>query len=556
MELNLRAKPVQVLKRAPKNSEKLRNRGYDSNIMNTQHIAFGPFAFINENACLLRDNRPVAIGARGASLLAVLLAAEGRVVTKSALMDAVWPGLAVEESNLSVQIAALRKLLGPAADGGDWIVTVPRVGYRFSGPVECQTGGLGSGGHTEAISSPAIAVLPFDNLGGDAERQYLADGIADDLIMALARFRWFRVASRGASFAKRNGPRDPKSIAHELGIDYLVDGAIRRTGDRMRISVHLADAMKGATVWSEHYDLQVAEVFAVQDAIAERIAAAIEPELLLRHGLQVAPHTGNVTAWDLVRQGTFNFHKVTQPTHLLARRLFREAAELDPMLPEAQIWRARVNAGLIAYGWTENSAADGKEGLDAALRAIYLDARNPYAHYALAIVSAYTGRADQAILAAERSIELGPSFALGYLVLGMARLFVSDAAGAREPLARGLELNPHDPQNAVWFSLLMLAQFFSGDIEGALETGRAALKARPDWPALLRIQACCHSAVGHSQEACRFAAAASDLPEPCGDALGPFRDGNREWATRLEGLLRGAKSQTTGSGRSAISPEA
>lgn len=522
--------------------------------MNTQHLAFGPFEFITENGCLLRDNRPVAIGARGASLLAVLLAADGRVVTKWALMDAVWPGLAVEESNLSVQIAALRKLLGPASDGGDWIITVPRVGYRFSGPVESRTDGPGSGVYAEARSSPAIAVLPFENLGGDAERQYLADGIADDLIMALARFRWFRVASRGASFARRNGPRDPKSIARELGVDFVVDGAIRRTGDRMRISVHLADAMKGATVWSEHYDLQVAELFAVQDAIAERIAAAVEPELLLRHGLQVAPHTGNVTAWDLVRQGTFNFHKVTQPTHLLARRFFREAAELDPMLPEAQIWRARVNAGLIAYGWTENPAADGREGLDAALRAIYLDARNPYAHYALAIVSAYAGRADQAILAAERSIELGPSFALGHLVLGMARLFVGDAAGARKPLARGLELNPHDPQNAVWFSLLMLALFFSGDVVGALDTGRTALKARPDWPALLRIQACCHTAVGHSQEACRFAAAASDLPEPAGDALGPFRDGNKEWATRLESLLREAEHQTTGSGRNAIFP--
>ena len=523
--------------------------------MNTQHLVFGPFEFITENGCLLRDNRPVAIGARGASLLAVLLAADGRIVAKSALMDAVWPGLAVEESNLSVQIAALRKLLGPASDGGDWIVTVPRVGYRFSGPVEGRTDGPGSAGHAEARSSPAIAVLPFEDLGGDAERQYLADGIADDLIMALARFRWFRVASRGASFARRNGPRDPKSIAHELGVDFLVDGAIRHTCDRMRISVYLADATKDVTVWSEHYDLQVAEVFAVQDAIAERIAAAVEPELLLRHGLQVAPHTGNVTAWDLVRQGTFNFHKVTQPTHLLARRLFREAAELDPMLPEAQIWRARVNAGLIAYGWTENPAADGKEGLDAALRAIYLDARNPYAHYALAIVSAYTGRADQAILAAERSIELGPSFALGYLVLGMARLFVGDAAGARKPLARGLELNPHDPQNAAWFSFLMLALFFSGDVEGALDTGRMALKARPDWPALLRIQACCHTALGHSQEARRFSAAVGDLPEPAGDALGPFRDSNKEWATRLEGLLQEAEHQTTGSGRNAIFPE-
>ena len=523
--------------------------------MNTQRLVFGTFEFIAETGRLLRNNQPVAIGTRGASLLAVLLAAEGRAVTKAALMDAVWPGLAIEECNLSVQIAALRKLLGPASDGGDWIITVPRVGYRFSGPTDRRIDGRDGGGHAEATSSPAIAVLPFENLGGEDERQYLADGIADDLIMALARFRWFRVASRGASFAMRNGPRDPKSIAHELGVDFLVDGAIRRTGDRMRISVHLADAVRGATVWSEHYDLQVTEVFAVQDAIAERIAAAVEPELLLRHGLQVAPHTGNVTAWDLVRQGTFNFHKVTQPTHLLARRFFREAAGLDPMLPEAQIWRARVNAGLIAYGWSEDPQSDGREGFDAALRAIYLDARNPYAHYALAIVSAYTGRADQAILAAERSIELGPSFALGYLVLGMARLFTGDAVGALKPLARGLELNPNDPQNAVWFSLLMLALFFSGDLAGALDTGRAALKARPDWPAMLRIQACCHMASGHKQEARRLATAANDLLEPAGDALGPFRVGNKDWATRLDRLLQEAEHETTASGRGASFPE-
>ncbi|MBX4955077.1 winged helix-turn-helix domain-containing protein [Rhizobium lentis] len=506
--------------------------------MNTQHLAFGHFEFIAENGCLLRDDRPVAIGARGASLLAVLLSAQGAVVSKSALMDAVWPGLAVEESNLSVQIAALRKLLAPALDGSEWIVTVPRVGYRFAAPVESRTDGADGDRHGGARSIPAIAVLPFENLGSDAERQYLADGIADDLIMALARFRWFRVASRGASFTRRNGSRDPQSVALDLGVDFLVDGTIRYSGDRIRISVHLADAAKGATVWSEHYDLQLAELFAVQDAIAERIAAAVEPELLLRHGLPVAPHTGNITAWDLVRQGTFQFHKVTRPTHRLARGFFREAAELDPMLPEAQIWRARVNAGLIAYGWTENPGADGKEGLDAALRAIYLDARNPYSHYALAIVSAYTDRADQAILAAERSIELGPSFALGHLVLGMARLFSGDAAGARKPLAHGLELNPHDPQNGVWFSLLMLALFFSGDVEGALDTGRRALKARPDWPALLRLQACCHAAAGHRQQAHRFATAASDLPETAGDALGPLRDGNREWATRLNELLR------------------
>ena len=504
-----------------------------------RRLAFGPFEFDAESGCLFRDNRLVAIGARGSSLLAALLAANGRVVTKSALIDAAWPGLAIEESNLSVQIAALRKVMGPAPDGTEWIVTVPRVGYRFSGSTEKPAIGLDSEAHSDAKFGPRIAVLPFDNLGGEPGRQYLSDGITDDLIMSLARFRWFRVASRGASFARRNVPRDSKAIAAELDVDFLVEGAVRHAVDRTRISVHLVDAAEGANIWSEHYDLHEAEVFAVQDAIAERIAGAVEPELLLRHGLQVAPHTGNVTAWDLVRQGTFNFHKVTRATHFIARQLFREAAELDPMLSEAQIWRARVNAGLIAYGWSENPDADGREGFDAALRAIYLDTRNPYAHYALAIVSAYTGRAEQAILAAERSIELGPSFALGHLVLGMARLFAGDAVGAVGPLAHGLRLNPHDPQNAVWFDLLMLAQFFSGQVESAIETGRAALKARPNWPPVLRVLACCHAALGHESEASRLASLAASLPET-GDALGPFRDGNRDWAARLEQLLAGS----------------
>ena len=171
----------------------------------------------------------------------------------------------------------------------------------------------------------------------------------------------------------------------------------------------------------------------------------------------VSHHTGNASAWDLVRRGTWNFHKVTSATHLEARRLFRQACELDRSLAEAQFWTARVNAGLLAYGWSSDPDRDRLEGLDAALRAIYLDGQNPYSHYSLAIISAYSSRLHQAVLASERAIDLSPSFALGHLVLGMAHLFAGNANGAIEPLAYGLRLNPHDPQNSVWFNLLALA---------------------------------------------------------------------------------------------------
>jgi TolB-like protein len=333
-------------------------------------------------------------------LLRALLAADGKTVPKSALMDAAWPGIAVEESNLSVQIAILRRLLGPAADGTAWIATVPRVGYRFSGELTAEARSP-SVERANDHSRTSIVVLPLQNVGDRPEQEYLADGITDDIIIALARFRWFSVASRGICFSYKGAARDARRIGEELDVAFLLEGSLRRTGDRIRVGVQLVDTALGTTVWSEHYDVGETEVFAVQDAIAERVAGAVEPELLRHDAIRVGRHTGNASAWDLVRRGTWNFHKVTRETHLEARRLFREACGLDAALAEAQFWRARVSAGLVAYGWSSDPLNDRDEGFDAALRAIYLDGQNPYSHYALAIISLYSDRHQQAILASE-----------------------------------------------------------------------------------------------------------------------------------------------------------
>ena len=152
-----------------------------------------------------------------------------------------------------------------------------------------------------------------------------------------------------------------------------------------------------------------------------------------------------MTAWDLVRRGTWHFHQVTRENHIKARELFREACRLDSEVPEAHLWLGRVSAGVVAYGWSDRPAADLQEGMKAALRAIHLDERNPYAHYALAIVSVYAERFEQAISAARKAIEISPSFALGHLVLGMALLFSGRASEAIAPLEYGLRLSPYDP---------------------------------------------------------------------------------------------------------------
>src|SRR6267142_1231367 len=385
----------------------------------SNNFAFGPFILDVQRGRLRRKGQPVAVSSKGLQLLEALLGSPGRVLTKTELMRAAWGDTAVEESNLSVQIAALRKQLGPTGDGGDWITTIPRVGYRFVGlPAQGPTEGIAetSSPPIEREHRPSIAVLPFANLSGEKEQEYLADGITEDIITALTRFRWFFVIARNSSFAYKYKSLGAKQIAQELGVQYLLEGSLRRSGQQIRISAQLVDATSGKHIWAERYDLELTEVFAIQDAIAERVAGAIEPELLKTEGAQAAArHTGNITAWDLVRRGTWHFHQVTRENHLKARELFREACTLDPELPEAHLWLGRVIAGVVFYGWSDDPVADLREGMDAAVEAVQLDERNPYTHYALAMVSAVAERFEQSISAARKAIDIGPNFALGHL---------------------------------------------------------------------------------------------------------------------------------------------
>src|SRR5262245_51921320 len=461
----------------------------------TTKFAFGPFVLDVQRGTLVREGRPVAVSSKGFKLLLALLRSPGQVLSKADLMHAAWSDAAVEESNLSVQIAALRKQLGPSSDGGEWIATIPRSGYRFIGSVTSQQASdRGTAAEAEGEHRPSIAVLPFTNLGGEREQEYLADGITEDIITALTRFRWFFVIARNSSFAYKDRSADAKQVARELGVRYLLEGSVRKSGQRVRISAQLVDAHSGNHIWAERYDLELTELFAIQDEIAERVAGAAEPELLKTEGAQAAArHTGNMTAWDLVRRGTWHFHQVTRENHLRARELFREACKLDPELPEAHIWLARVSAGVVPYGWANDPVAELEEGVQAAVKAVYLDERNPYSHYALAIVSIFSGQLEQAIRTMRKAIEIGPSFALGHLGLGMALLFSGRASEATGPLEHGLRLSPYDPQNFVWFNMLALSRLFAGRAEEAREAAIRAQQVRPNWWTTFEVLTCCYA---------------------------------------------------------------
>jgi TolB-like protein len=493
-------------------------------------LAFGPFVFEPARGVLLRDGRPVRINQKGIRILVALLGTPGQPVAKTALMDAAWAGTAVEESNLSVQIAALRKLLGAAQDGGEWIATVPRVGYRFAGTL------LSAEAATQdadtAVARPLIAVLPFGIVSGETGKEYLADGITDDIITALARYRWFRVVVRGSAFALGDD---------QLGARYALHGNVRHSGERLRISAQLIDTREGAHLWAERYDVAMADVFAIQDEIAERVVAAIEPELLRSESrLAVTRHTGNITAWDLVRQGMWHFHKVTREGHRAARELFRRACTADPDLSEAHSWLGRVSAGIIAYGWSDDAAADGCEGAQAATRAVALDPRDPYAHYSFAIVSCYAGSANTGALAAQSAIDLNPSFALGHLVLGMARLFDGHAKRAVVPLRYGLTLNPNDPQNVAWHILLAYAELLSDAPDKAIECANRALVLRPMFGPTFEVLCCCAMALGRRDHARGWAERMQGVDEPEGHFIAPIRASRPEYDERITQWLQAA----------------
>lgn len=512
----------------------------------TKRYAFGPFLLDAARGTLTRDGEALPVGQRGLRILQLLLQAAGEPVSKSDLLRLAWPGVVVEDGNLTVQITALRKLLGATPGSrGEWIATVPRVGYRVVETVAVEDMQLAQGELSimEHGGRPSIAVLPFEHVGDDPAQEYLADGVTEALITALTRFRWFSVTGRNASRACKLSRLDGVSTATELGVRYLLTGSVRKSGERLRITAQLVEAASGRCLHAEHCEAEDADMFAVQDEIAQQVAAVIEPELLKEAGnLAARRRARSVTGWDLVAQGSWLFHHVTQPTHSKARVLFRQASRIDPDLVEAHLWTGRVNAGLVAYGWSDDPASDLREGRAAALQAVQLDERNPYAHYALAIVSTYLDDFDLALRSAEKATELSPCFALGRLVDGMASLYSGDLRRAVESLTWGLQLNCYDPQNFVWYNVLALARLFAGDAEGALQAAIAALKVRPSWRPAMRTAAAASAALGRSGAAAHWSRQWSEAPA-CADALQPLWRCNRAWVVAMGRLLDEAEGK-------------
>ena len=240
-------------------------------------ISFGRFQLDLTRRELRRDSNPVRLGSRALHILCVLASAEGRVVTKDELMAQVWQGTIVEENNLHFHISSLRRALDADGKGESWIVTVPGRGYRLLRPPEPPAAGKAAA--EASAGQPSLAVLPFNNLSGDPEQEYFADGMVEEIITTLSRIHWLFVIARNSTFAYKGQNVDVKRVGRELGVRYVLEGSVRKSGNRVRITAQLIDANTGAHLWADRFDGLLEDVFELQDKVASSVAGVIEPAL-------------------------------------------------------------------------------------------------------------------------------------------------------------------------------------------------------------------------------------------------------------------------------------
>lgn len=460
------------------------------------HYSFGPFV-LHPGRALLRDGKAVAVGQRGLLLLETMLAAEGNVVSKSEIMEQVWPGLIVEDGNITVQIAALRKELGRRTDDREWIVTIPRIGYRIElaeqAPAKTPAGG----------GRPALAVLPFINLSGDSSRDYFADGIVEDLITALSRFRSFAVVSRASSFFYKGKALDVRQVARELGVRYVLEGSVRLAGERVRVTVQLIDADTGTHLWASSVDGDLGQVFDFQDRITEKVVGLVEPQIR-RAEIERARSRwpANPQAYDHYLRALPHFYSRDPAGYDTALAHLDQAIALQPDYAHALAYASWSYArkGLVALHHL--TPAEAARCLDLARTALLYGSDD-------ALVLAVSGHSLLAIgqLRAEglatvrRARDTNPNNVAVLILAGICNMLVGDLDESESCYHRAWQLSPASPETYESLAGIGFARFFQRDFDGAidwLERSRATLV---DWPPTYWMLTAAHAHLGHMDEA-------------------------------------------------------
>lgn len=447
-------------------------------------------------------------------LLLYLVENRDRMVTKDELFEHVWEGRIVSEANLSNRIGLARQALGDDGKVQALIKTFPRRGFRFVGEV-AERGAASAAQVNETpvknrdrSDKPSIAVLPFENLSGDPDQEYFSDGITEDIITALSHVRNFFVTARSSTFTYKGRAADVRTVAEDLGVRYVLEGSVRKSGERLRVSAQLIDGETGNHLWAEKFDRDLKDIFAVQDEITQTVVGALQPEITrseIDRARRKPPES--LDAWDLYQRGLWHQYRMNNEDNAAAIELFTRAIELDPKF-------VHPYAGLVqcyAFERTMHHAERNVEDVFApARKAVEIDPEDARAHLALGMAHFINRDHLAAIAEHKTAIQLNPSAGQCYGWLGFAQALSDSPEEALESFRSAINLSPRDPMTA-WFHNGMGAALFNLQRhEECVEWVRKAVQL-PNDPWLIRAYLV--SALAHLERDEEASKALTDLLE-------------------------------------------
>lgn len=476
-------------------------------------FAFEDFVLDQDRRELTLRGQVVSVGPKVFDLLLLFLNNPDRVVSKDDLLQAVWSGRIVSESTITSHINAVRKAIGDTGEEQRLVRTVARKGYRFVGQVEVGIGAQSTQSDADALSltparqspsstltlpdKPSITVLPFQNLSGDPEQEYFADGVVEDIIAALSRIRWLFVIARNSSFTYKGQAMDIKSVGQDLGVRYVLQGSLRKCGNKVRITGQLIDATNGTHIWAERFEGALDDIFELQDQLTESVVGSIAPQLE-RAEIERAKHkpTQSLDAYDYYLRGMAKLHCGNREAIDAALPLFYRAIELDPEFASAYGMAAWCYFWRKLNGWMTDRAAEIVEGARLARLAVTLGRDDAVAltrgGHAIAHL---VGDVDAGIALLDRARLLNPNLAPAWYLGGTLRALHGETDTAIENLKHAVRLSPLDPEMFRMQIGMALAHFFAGRFDLSADW---AEKALGNLPSLLAPAALVAASYAHS----------------------------------------------------------
>jgi len=463
-------------------------------------FTFGSFRLIPARRMLLDDGKPIRLGSRAFDILVALVERAGETIPRDQLIACTWPDTVVDDGALRVHVAALRKALGDGRAGTRYVANNPGRGYTFVAPVtreHAHADNAVADGGAALPDKPSLVVLPFQNMSGDPEQEYFADGMVEEITTAIAQLPWLFVIARNSAFTYKGKLVGVKQVAQELGVRYLLEGSVRKAGNRVRITGQLIDTTTGAHIWADRFDGALNDIFELQDQVASSVAGAIEPKLR-QSEIERATRkpTANLDAYDLYLRALAQSYRYTEEGVAEAVILARQALAIDPSYAPAAAMVGWCRLLQRAQGWGALAADDIAEACHLARQALEA-ARDDVdtvwqAAYTLFVLA---GEAAMAAAALDRALALNPNAAHAWATRGLIHALRNQPEAAIEAIERARRLSPFDPY--AFFYAFAVAHLDARRFAQAIEWADRTLHDHPRTVAAMRVKVAALAHLGH-----------------------------------------------------------